>query len=201
MAKAIQRSHDQTIRHAAGQTQQATVNRILRVWHSASDGQKEEGAQWYPLHRALLVQLSRDYVVTEEHVAAVIAHMSPRVQWAPCLLQSANVLAGRPTSGIMGRSVQGAQRALQTDDPLSTLTGPKVSAFAANLLGDLDAVTVDVWAMRVAFGERDDLDAILKKRGVYDAVSHCYRLAARRVGVHPSTMQAATWVALRGRSS
>lgn len=191
---------DALLRKHTGEGQVRVVNRILEVWESASDCQKEDGAQWYPLHRQVIIQLSRDYVITEEHAAAVIAHLSPRVQWAPCLLQSANVLAGRQTSGIMRRSLDNAQRALQSDDPLATLTGPKTSAFAANLLGDLDAVTVDVWAMRVAFGERDDLDVILKKRGVYDAVSHCYRLAARRVGVYPSTMQATTWVAFRGRA-
>jgi hypothetical protein len=63
-------------------------------------------------------------------------------------------------------------------------------------------VTVDVWAVRVALGTRPDAEQCLTRVGVYDALEHCYRLAAQRAGVDPTTMQATTWIVARnGRAS
>jgi hypothetical protein len=113
----------------------------------------------------------------------------------------------------MGASLKNAQRALDSDEPLSTLNGNKVKAFAANLLGDEDSVTVDVWAVRVAFGASKEFKStvgdsepvrpenLLAKAGVYAAIADAYREAARQLGVAPSTVQAVTWVVIRnGRS-
>jgi hypothetical protein len=191
-------NHDDALR-AIGTTTRATTDRIIQVWESANATNREDGAQWYPLNRQIILELAHDYYVDEATAAAVVAHLSPRVQWNRCLLGAA-VLSGRRPVGIMGSTIARAQQALSSDDPLSTLKGPKTRNFAANLMGDLEAVTVDVWALRVAFGERDDLDKIIGRRGVYEATAHCYTLAARRIGVTPSTMQAATWCALRGRA-
>jgi hypothetical protein len=193
-------SHNDILKKS-GTTTQATVSRILKVWASASDSDREDGAQWYPLHRQIIIQLSRDWYVSEETAAAVVAHLSPRIHWERCLLAAPVVLSGRRPVGIVGQFYEGALRAVQSDDPVSTLTGPKTSAFVRNLLGDLDAVTCDVWAFKIALGDRDDLNKVTARTGVYDAVAHCYTLAAARVGVSPSTMQAATWCAIRGRSS
>jgi hypothetical protein len=42
------------------------------------------------------------------------------------------------------------------EDPDAVLSGPKVRAFFANIMGDVDAVTIDVWAARAAEGRRND---------------------------------------------
>jgi hypothetical protein len=82
---------------------------------------------------------------------------------------------------------------------LSVLNGPKVRAFYANIMGDTDAVTVDVWAARVATG----LTGKAAERAIgtakrYADVADAYRHAARILGVTPREVQAATWVAARG---
>ena len=94
-----------------------------------------------------------------------------------------------------------ARRALESDNPLETFgpTAPKTARFARNLLGDRTVVTVDVWALRVALGRHADENA-LKRAGVYAAIEHAYILAAARLGVDPVTVQATTWVAIRGRA-
>jgi hypothetical protein len=51
--------------------------------------------------------------------------------------------------------------------------------------------------MRVALGTRDDAETILGRAGVYAAIEHCYRLAARRACVDAVTMQATTWIVAR----
>lgn len=191
-------SPNQILRKRADTTTRKTVARILEVWDSASATNREDGAQWYPLHTQLVIRLSRDWYVSEEHAAAVLSHLSPRVQWDKAIAAAPVILSGQRPSGILGDRIEACQQALRAVDPLTTFGGPKTRNFYLNLIGDLDAVTVDVWAWRIALGEHDV--KVESRAGVYDAVAHCYRLAAAKRGVRPSTMQAATWCALRGRS-
>ncbi len=72
------------------------------------------------------------------------------------------------------------------------LSGQKVTAFQANLLGDENAVTVDVWMMR-AFNR--DSDAPSAKE--YEDISMATRKVAKQYGVAPSQMQAALWVGIK----
>lgn len=193
--------HDATLRRSADTTQRSTVARILRYWDRATEAQREAGAQWYPLRNGEACQLAGDHGTTVETVAAVMAHLSPRTTWARNLAGAQAMVAGLPYGGLIPDNVTRARHAMSHPTPLSTLNGPKVRAFAANILLDDEAVTVDVWGMRIALG-RDTEEKVLARKGVYDAIAHCYRLAARRVGVSPSTMQAATWIVARnGRAS
>lgn len=180
----------------------AVVNNILAYWDRATDTNKEDGAQWYLLAGQAIDDMAAAYKLDRETVAAVVAHLSPRTPWARNLAGAASLLAGAPIPGLLGRNLAGARAALDSDNPMATLKGRKTSAFARNLSGDSEAVTIDVWALRVALGDRDDADLVLNRVGVYDALAHCYRLAAARRGVTPSTMQATTWIVARnGRAN
>jgi hypothetical protein len=148
--------------------------------------------------------LARAAYTTPEHAAAVIAQLSPRTPWARNVAGAYGLLLSGTAPHCMANNVARAKVAAAAADPLATLKGPKVSAFAANILGDTDRVTVDVWALRVALGGDSEIDpeSAISKAGVYDAIAHCYRLAARRVGVDPAVMQAVTWIVARnGRAS
>jgi hypothetical protein len=83
----------------------------------------------------------------------------------------------------------------QCHDPLDVLAGPKERAFYRCIMGYSDAVTVDVWAARVAEGHWKS-PSITGRR--YERIAAAYRAAARRAGVRPSTIQAATWIHIRG---
>lgn len=76
--------------------------------------------------------------------------------------------------GSWGRSWNMAADALNSDNPLDTLNGPKVKAFAANLLGDTTQVTVDVWAIRAACQDRSD-EVNLSHKGVYAKIEKAYQ--------------------------
>lgn len=204
--KTIAKTNNQLLREKTGLSQTKIVNNILAVWKSATEVSREDGAQWYAINGEAIEKMASGTGVSRETAAAVTAHLSPRIHWAKNLIAAHKVLHGRPVSGIMSRSLAGAQEALATyaigDNPLWTLNGPKTRNFALNLLGDTEAVTIDVWAGRVALGHRVDLDKIMSRAGVYNALAHCYRLAAQSVGVTPSTMQATTWIVARnGRAS
>lgn len=202
MSTTRRRSHDAALRHGAGTTVSATVRRILAVWERATPSDVESGATWYGDagdHVSTLATLGR---TTREHAAAVLSHLSPRTPWSRNVAGAYALITTGDAPGCLRANVDRARRALASDDPMATFGGPKTRRFARNLYGDRTAVTVDVWATRVALGAREDADACLSRVGVYDALEHAYRLAAARVGVDPTTMQATTWIVARnGRAA
>ncbi len=72
------------------------------------------------------------------------------------------------------------------------LSGPKVSAFAKNLMGDYKTVTVDVWILRY-FKEK----TATKK--VYANISKRIKRIAKRYNIKPAECQAILWSIIRHR--
>jgi hypothetical protein len=178
------------------------VDNILSTWDRTTAAQREAGATWYGEAREAAAVLAGQSRRPLDVVAAVIAHLSPRTTWSRNLAGAASLLLTGTAPGCIGANVARAQAAIDAADPLSTINGPKTRAFAANILGDTDAVTVDVWALRIATGTHTVDEKILSRKGGYAAVAAAYREAADLVGVSPATMQAATWIVARnGRVS
>ena len=192
-------SHDTAMRKVFGITLETAVRRILKSFDAATPSDIEGGARWYDEAGDLATNLGASSGMGVEMAATVIAHLSPRTTWARNVTGAVTLLVyGERADGLIGANFDRAVAALDSADPISTLNGPKTNAFARNIAGDREAVTVDVWAMRVV-----DLDeTLLSRKGAYDAVAHAYRLAARRRGVDPATMQATTWIVARnGRAA
>lgn len=181
-----------------GTTHDEAVTRILETYDSATETQLEEGFQWYPGEGQWLVEIAYAHGFNVDTVAAVAAHLSPRIHWDRCKTLTQIFLSGGGTYGLMKDNVGRAQAAIDSDTPLATVKGNKTKAFAANLLGDVDAVTVDVWAIRIALGATVRGDEI-KIANLYDALADAYREAALRRGISGPSMQAVTWVVARGR--
>lgn len=208
MTRAFSRRPDDVLRRIGAGGTRATVERILRVWARHTDADLESGARWYGADaEALLGALVDAGAPSREHAAAVVAHLSPRTTWqrntlgAVLLITRGEAAARR--AGCLSRNVENAAHALTVLNPLDTLNGPKTARFARNLMGDREAVTVDVWAARVAFGDViADPERALSSVGAYAATEHAFRLAARRAAVDPTTMQATTWIVARnGRAA
>lgn len=66
------------------------------------------------------------------------------------------------------------------------LSGKKVFAFAANLKGDLNAVTIDVWVTRY-FG----IKKLTNKK--YNGLTNLIRYVAKEKGLKPAEYQAIIW--------
>ena len=198
-------SHDSVSRAVFGISHETIVKRILRTFDVATTSDLEAGATWYDEAGQLASDLAIystnwDYV-TPRTAAAVIAQLSPRTTWTRNVHAATALIYGNRDDavgvGAIGNNIDRAIVALVAGadgaDPIDTIKGPKTNAFARNIAGDREAVTVDVWAARVA-----DLDeTLLSRKGAYDAVAHAYRVAARRRGVAPTTMQATTWIVAR----
>lgn len=192
------------------------VANVLGLFDRATAADIEAGASWYGADATSLVSdLARLGNVTREHAAAVLSHLSPRTTWARNVAGATAMLAAHAAgadtfaagraAGCLGANVARAARALVSEDPIGTFgrTAPKTRSFALNLLGDRDAVTVDVWALRAALdpswarGDAGELEKVLGRVGVYGAVADVYRAAAAARGVTAQTMQATVWVVIR----
>lgn len=198
MSKSL--SPNQVLAKRAGTSTRACVDRIVATFKRATAADIEAGATWYgdgeTFIRDLAAQTGRDV----ETVAAVVAHLSPRTTWQRNLYGATMLLTTGTAPTCIASNVDRARRALDSDTPRDTFGkgAPKTRRFMANLLGERDVVTVDVWAARVAFGPRDDAEQVLSRVGVYDAVERAYQIAAQRLGVDPVTVQATTWIVARG---
>jgi hypothetical protein len=187
---------------SVGESTRRVADRIVATWDRATAADLDNGARWYAEGETLINELAAEHRLTRETVAAVVAHLSPRTPWARNVEGARKLLATGEAPGCLGANVDRALAALGSDDPLGTLNGPKTARFALNLLGNREAVTVDVWAVRVALGNSGDPEKVLSRVGMYPAIEHAYRVAAQRIGVDPVTVQATTWIVARnGRAA
>ena len=176
------------------------VKRISRCFNKATAQQIAEGMAWYDEAGQLVEWLSYSAPYTVNQIAAAMAHLSPRLRWKQNVEAiTALVVDGTIPTYVMSGPAGRARRALEAADPESTFgrKAKKTLNFSRNVSGCVNSVTVDVWAAKVVGVTEDQL----KLEGVYEALSHCFRLAAKRAGIHPSQMQAITWIVVRGSAS
>jgi hypothetical protein len=169
---------------------------ILRHYRAATDETRALGGQWYPAALKLCQEAAVEREVDVVGTVCALAHLSPRTSWAKNVEAFSLLLAGESQPGwVLTRSWTLAAAALVAEDPWSTFgrRASKTRAFAQAILGDPNAVTVDVWAARVAGVDPD----ILSRPRDYQSVADAYIRAARRVGVSPRDLQAICWVEIR----
>lgn len=174
------------------------AKRLQRLYALTTDAERTAGIAWYWRATDTMDALASEYGLDRATVANVTAALSPQCPWGRNVAGTRLVLDthARGADWTAARSatvytvnVRKAFRIMDGDH--GALKGPKVEAFGANLRGDLDYVTVDMWATRAAV-RRDipgrDRAAIVKG----------YRMAAKRCGVSPAEFQAIIWVHVRG---
>lgn len=197
--------HDACLRKAGLPSVETLTRRILRVFDRATASDIEEGSTWYSKAHEVAINLGYYSGRGTAAAAAVISHLSPRTPWSRNVAGAIGLMIYGEPEGCIGANVERARGALDTAatrdygaDLVDTFNGPKTRRFYLNIMGDVESVTIDVWALRVA----DVEEWTITRKGVYDAVEIAYQRAARRRGVAPATMQATTWVVARnGRAS
>ncbi len=186
------------------------VKRILVWFDRATAADIAAGSAWYGEAYRTADAMAAATGHPVDTVAAVIAHLSPQTRWVQNVNAAWSLLATDTRApGMLIENYGRAVKAVHAPDPLATF-GPrahKTDAFALAILGDSDAVVIDVWAARAAlqgaaYRLRDGLgNAVahrIKRKGVYDAVAQAYRSAARSRNVTPCQMQAIVWTVIRG---
>lgn len=173
------------------------VKRIIRKLDNATYDQMFDGIHWYDQAKALVNRLADASFYTSDQIACAMAHLSPRLRWkqnveAIIML----VKTGKLPKYIMSGPAKRARQALVAANPFATFgkKAKKTLSFARNINGDVDAVTVDTWIADVVGVTEQQLKLV----GVYEAIAHAYRVAAKRRGFDPAALQAITWIVQRG---
>jgi hypothetical protein len=186
------------------------VNNLLTYYDQANDTLFKAGASWYRYAQTFCERVARECKITPKMAAFVIAALSNNIPWEdqvrdtiPFVLHIRrggdwNVSPGR----FLPACKEKAARILAGD--FDALTGPKVTVFARNMLGDYTHVTIDRHAVRGALRRHTDdnetsrwVAAKGKKRKMLEAA---YHEASRLRAIEPAILQAVVWTVYRGSS-
>jgi hypothetical protein len=178
-------------------------HQVARVdgWLSvATAADLTNGLAWYDRARQEAESMAAETGLSVRHCAGIIAALSPRCQWASNVASAwkmARAAAAGESEPIVNGTLDNRAKAWRIacgEVSELVLSGPKVRAFYANILGDREAVTIDVWCARAAEG-RDWPHAPVKRR--YRLLTECYRRAGARREMCPRDVQAAVWTVYR----
>jgi hypothetical protein len=185
-------------------TEEMAAN-IEAVYDASTPAERLEGHNWYPEALELAATIADTFGFTVEQAAKVIAATSAATGWSQNQTQayravSAYVRTGREfPEGIGLRSGRQWKSICEILEGTYKGSSPKWSAFAANILGEKDAVTVDRHAMRIAMADGTKYDSCTIVN--YRKIAEAYRMAADSRGIAPRDMQAITWVSYRNSTT
>jgi hypothetical protein len=173
------------------------VSNLLSLYYSATDSECIAGANWYPAAYRECEKIAKATGFNVVNVAHAMAALSPLRAWALNVRQTWDVAwAVKKERQLPAchftRCVQTAQDCLLGDT--HKLSGPKVKAFAAAILGDPDAAVIDSHMLDAMGWDRPYTP---KPGGMYNALANALRLAAEAVGKDVSTFQAIVWVHIK----
>jgi hypothetical protein len=178
-----------------------SVEHILAEYARATDKQRVDGRAWYPAAGAIIDGLASWADVEPGTVAAVVAALSPRNPWRWNIQDSAAILHHARHGGALPKVTTFNDN---RDKAIAFVNGAadwkssalKVRSFVRNMTGDAHAVTVDVWAIRVASG---GALSTVENDADYRAAEAAYRHAAVIVGETPRDLQAIVWLSAQAR--
>lgn len=158
------------------------VNNLRTVERSVSPADMATGVGWYRVARRVIGSMAAVHGVTVNTMAGVVAAASPRMSWYDNLRMADMVHRDRST---VVQLIPAARRPvvdiLDGAAPLSTIRGRKTRSFYLNLIGDMHAVTGDIWMLRMAIGHPSAGDheyRFMERSGGYDMVSTAVTVAA-----------------------
>jgi len=199
--------------------QQKYERHILATFARANASQIVEGKAWYPYAKAQLSQYVSLWGM--ERAAAICAVLSPRCTWQENLIGVRKIARAFDSGSRIVPVMAGLNRNIDkawdiaNGDSLQRVSGPKVTRFYANLCGDLQRVTCDVWAARAAGckarlpkGATDEqiaeetarlVQAATRPGYAYDTLEKAYQNVAAKLGFEPAELQAICWIVVRGK--
>lgn len=185
------------------------VNTIIGYYEKRDATQEREGRGWYRYAQDFAHDVAIETGITLKQAAYVIAALSNNVTWERQLKSTIafvkHILDGGSAEQGFGFIIDCQRKAARIilERDYSALSGPKVTVFAANILGDYNEVTIDRHALRVCLGRHTDDNETTgwvrpgKRRAMLEAA---YHEAARLTREDAATLQAITWTVYRGCS-
>lgn len=192
-------------------TERTMIDRLLRI-HGAANADALGAATWYRDVAARdCINIAGETGIPFRIVAATMAILSPGPRYAQNVTDTGNICrwamrgfrAAPPTVTTYGANARKAATLLEDymagadrdADPAPYVSGPKVTAFYRNIIGECEHVTLDRHAVRPLSKAGKDTPTNKAERARMTAA---YVKAAARVGLTPSAFQAVVWVAVRG---
>ena len=165
----------------------AVLARYRSAYHSATRRERLQGRLWYPTATALAKEIGAAHNHDWRNVARSISALSPRMPWERNIALTWELASGRNPKAL-SRSVSKARLAL-TGKP--ALNGPKERSFAAAILGNRRAVTIDAHMLRVAGYPPKVSLSILRE------CQHALSILALELDEDPRDLQAIIWLVAR----
>jgi hypothetical protein len=174
---------------------------LVEHYKESSPATRSAGALWYPQayeHASCIATRQRTPI---ERVVYVIAALSPLQGWTRNLEIAEDAIRNHkrgvqaPWSFTFGQLEHKAVHIL--DGNLEALSGPKVTAFARAILGDITATVIDGWMLKALKWDRDYASP---GRRHYERLAFALTAAAHLCDVAVTTFQATVWLAVRGET-
>ncbi len=186
-----------------------STRNITRLFRQATDEQVTAGRMWYLEAYAAAVRFSREYGITEDQAAGVLAATSPLNSWGANVRLAERVIraGGTMTTGYLGAGLRKANAILAGADIESTLNGLKTINFYRSIRSyGMDGTTIDRHSWSVAVNHRYEGGVIPSLSPArYESAAECYRRAARILSAErgillsAAVVQAVTWVQWRNK--
>lgn len=177
---------------------------VLAGWHACAEWEKARGRSEYGRYCAVARSFAKQYRASREVAAAVLAVLSPSLNWQQNQAAAHCVFQGLPAGGY-GHNVKKARAIVmhkhgRERHVTRLFGGPKVTAFYRLIRdgGNQTDVCVDGHAFNLAWGlGRTTLKQVSGSKLEFDIARQAFRDAALEVGERPCDLQAATWLAWR----
>lgn len=159
------------------------------------------GQTWYRDAHDFAWKLSNTYGISLMQAAGIMAATSIRTRWEANLADAMLAAGGLLRTGLKLRyqksdAILALPESHTLGDVLQVLRGPKISAFAQNILDPESRVaTIDVWMCR-ALG----IPHARAKGQVYENAQTACQNVADGLGIPVPTLQAIVWVMVRGKA-
>ena len=161
----------------------------------------DNSSKWYKNAKAFSKLVGEQYGVSQESVAGVVSSLSPRNDWEKNKEDSISTFEALKrglTQNQIKVSTMHPNKRMAFEiaggaDPFSTLTGEKRQSFFANILGDLNKVTVDIHAHRAWSGATTAENLPQAEGKLYAEIERDYQIVAKRFGIAPAEAQAIIW--------
>lgn len=156
---------------------------------------------WYQKAQEFVEETAKLSGLSPEVVAAVVAVISPSVRWDINMAEASKIIHAFVTGGTLPRGAgwkrnrEKAWRILQTGDT-SLVTGPKVTSFYRNLLGQYDELTLDRHAYKAWLNLRQP-GKVQAAASVHRLCERDYRLLAEYYGEEVAEVQWKVWEGYR----
>ena len=181
-----------------------TANKFYNVLDEFGiDEAVKMGQAWYPEAWQYCLDVSKDYPITPQRVAAILAVTSPRARWSKNVEATYKIVEDsfkpqhkrRSSYGILGANAMKGLIVANDRYYSRHVTGPKVSNFYLNIVGHKDPITVDsIMAYAAGFG--NDISNTVRNE-----IEKGVRNIAQVFGISNRDAQAAIWIAYRGSAN